>query len=126
MSLGLVASKQIPVNERDLDVDTHMQVQQGDTLIFQAWGQIWAGVFLTGTNDPRGWNNIENDPKFPLPGTHPYCLLGKLDTGYFYVGDYARLDDTPDQGELFLRINDDAPGNGSGAFECLVQVYRNM
>jgi hypothetical protein len=24
------------------------------------------------------------------------------------------------------RINDDLPGNGSGAFQCLIQVYRDM
>jgi hypothetical protein len=57
-----------------------LQVEKGDTLIFQAWGQIWAGVWFTGNNGPNGWNNLDNDPKFPLPGTHPYCLLGKLDT----------------------------------------------
>ncbi len=126
MALVLVAGKQIQVNESDWDVNTAMQVQQGDTLIFQAWGSIWAGVWFTGTNGPPGWNNIDNDPKFPLPGSHPYCLLGKLDTGYFYVGAYHRMDQTPDQGPLFLRINDDVPGNGSGAFQCLVQVYRNQ
>ena len=126
MGLQLVSSKQVQVNEGDWDVDTHMQVHQGDTLIFHAEGQIWAGVWFTGNNGPRGWNNISNDPKFKLPSSHPYCLLGKLDTGYFYVGDYNRIDNAPDQGELFLRINDDLPGNGSGAFQCLVQVYRNM
>jgi hypothetical protein len=124
--LQLVGSRQVQVNERDWDVDTHLTVRAGDTVIFHAWGQIWAGVWFTGNNGPRGWNNIDNDPKFPLPGSHPYCLLAKLDTGYFYIGDYSRLDHATDQGELFLRINDDVPGNGSGAFQCLVQVYRDM
>jgi hypothetical protein len=126
MALQLAATRLVQVNERDWDVDTHIQVRQGDTLMFNAWGQIWAGVWLTGTNGPRGWNNIDLDPKFPLPGTHPFCLLGKLDTGYFYVGDYARIDQTADQGALYMRINDDVPGNGSGAFTCVVQVYRDM
>jgi hypothetical protein len=114
------------VNERDSDVDTHLQIHQGDTVMFNAWGQIWAGVWFTGNNGPKGWHNIDNDPKFPLPASHPFCLLGKLDTGYFYVGDYMRLNSTPDQGELFLRVNDDVPGNGNGAFQRLVQVYRDM
>ena len=126
MALQLVTSKQVEIRESDWDVDTALQVHQGDTLIFQAWGQIWAGVWFTGNNGPKGWNNLDNDPKYPLPGSHPYSLLGKLDTGYFYVGDYARLDNTPDQGTLLLRINDDVPGNGNGAFACLVQVYRDM
>lgn len=126
MALQLVTSRLVQVNERDWDVDTHIGVRQGDTLIFQATGQIWAGVWLTGNNGPRGWNNIDNDPKFPLPATHPFCLLGKLDNGYFYVGDYSRIDRTADQGNLYLRINDDVPGNGSGAFTCTVQIYRDM
>jgi len=126
MALQLVGARQVQVNERDADVDTHMRVNQGDTLIFHASGQIWAGVWFTGNNGPQGWNNIDNDPKFPLPGSHPFGLLGKLDTGYFYIGAYARIDQAMDQGELFLRINDDVPGNGTGAFTCLIQVYRNM
>ena len=126
MPLQLQASRQVQVNEGDADVDTTIQVVQGDTLMFDAWGQIWAGVWFTGTNGPRGWNNRDLDPKFPLPGAHPFMLLGLLDTGYFEIGDYRRLDQTPDQGTLYLRINDDQPGNGSGAFQCVVQVYRNV
>ena len=76
MALKLVDSKMVEVREADADVDTHMVVQEGDTLIFHASGQIWAGVWLTGNNGPKGWNNIDNDPKFPLPASHPYALLG--------------------------------------------------
>jgi hypothetical protein len=125
MPLELIGSREVQVRESDWDVNTHLQVQQGDTLIFHAWGQIWAGVWFTGNNGPKGWNNIDNDPKFPLPSSHPYGLLGKLDNGYFYVGDFRRDDRLGDQGTLFLRVNDDVPGNGTGAFQCLVQVYRD-
>ena len=126
MGLQLIESREVEVRESDWDVNTSLQVQKGDTLIFQAWGQIWAGVWFTGNNGPNGWNNIDNDLKFPLPASHPYCLVGKLDTGYFFVGSYSRLDHTSDQGTLFLRVNDDLPGNGNGAFQCLVQVYRDL
>jgi hypothetical protein len=125
MAWYLHASKQVQVNESAGQVDTHIDVISGDTLIFQAWGSIWAGVWFTGNNGPRGWNNIDNDPKFPLPGAHPYMLLGLLDTGYFEIGSYRRLDQQPNSGMLRLQINDDVPGNGSGAFQCQVAVYRN-
>jgi len=125
MSWHLDSMKQIQVNEGDFDVNTAIQVRRGDTLIFQAWGLIWAGVWFTGLNGPQGWSWLDPDPKFPLPGAHPFQLLGKLDTGYFRVGSYARLDETPDQGALYLRINDDLPGNGTGAFQCVVACYRN-
>ncbi|SRR6266436_3242061 len=124
MAATLVSNITVTVRESDWDVDTTLQIQPGDTLIFNAWGQIWAGVWFTGLNGPKGWNNIDNDPKFPLPGTHPYCLLGKIATGYFYVGDYSRYDNIATAGKLFLRINDDVPGNGSGAFTCHIQLYR--
>lgn len=125
MALHLQAAKQVQVNESDGDVDTHIDVRAGDTLIFHADGSIWSGVWFTNPNGPKGWNNRDLDPKFPLPGAHPFQLLGKLDTGYFPVGEYARLDQTSNQGRLYLRINDDVPGNGSGAFEVKVQCYRN-
>ena len=86
MAWQLHASRRIQVNEGDSDVDTSIDVRAGDTLIFQAWGSIWAGVWFTGNNGPRGWSNRDNDRKFPLPGAHPFQLLGKLDTGYFEVG----------------------------------------
>jgi hypothetical protein len=122
--MQLVDTREVTVRESDGLVDTHIVVQEGDTLIFEADGTIWAGVWLTGSNGPQGWNNVDNDPKFPLPGSHPYCLLGVLDTGPFFIGSYARLDHTAFQGELHLEINDDAHGNGSGAFEVRIQHYR--
>jgi hypothetical protein len=123
-NLTLVTSKSVTVKESDSLVDTHIQVNKGDTLLFHASGQIWAGVWFTGNNGPDGWNNVDNDLKFPLPGSHPYCLLGVLDTGPFFVGSTHRIDSAGDQGELFLEINDDVHGNGNGAFTCLVQQYR--
>jgi len=74
-------SREVLARESDALVDTDIQVNRGDTAMFHAWGQIWAGVWLTGLNRPDGWTNIDNDPKFPLPGAHPYCLLGVLDNG---------------------------------------------
>lgn len=125
MPWHLVGSKLMQVNEGDADVDTSIQVTAGDTVIFHAWGQIWAGVWFTGLNGPRGWDWRDNANKFPLPGAHPFQLLGKLDSGYFEIGDHRRLDQTMDQGTLFLRINDDVPGNGSGSFQVQIQIYRN-
>lgn len=122
--LRLVENVEVTVKESDSMVRTGITVQKGDTLIFTASGSIWAGVWLTGTNGPNGWNNIDNDLKFPLPGTHPFCLLGVLSRGPFFVGSYCRLDGTAFEGELFMEINDDVHGNGNGAFTCQIQQYR--
>jgi len=122
----LQSTKQVPVRENDAIVDTSIDVLGGDTLIFNAWGSIWAGVWFTGNNGPRGWNNTDNDPKFPLPGAHPFSLLGRLDVGPFEIGSYRRMDQTPFSGRLFLEINDDVHGNGNGAFQCQIATYRNV
>ena len=126
MGWTLISSRHVQVNEGDYDVDTGMHINAGDNLYFYAWGVIWAGVWFTGVNGPRGWNYRDSDPKFPLPGAHPFMLLGHLQNGYFEIGSQAFRQQTPDGGELYLRINDDTPGNGTGAFQCDVQLYRDV
>ena len=87
--------------------------------------KIWSGVWFTGQNGPAGWNNIDCATKFPLPCSYPYSLIGQLNGQYFYVGEYYNKTraDLPSATDLYLRVNDDAPGNGSGSFYAHVQVY---
>jgi hypothetical protein len=116
----------INVEEASYDNDTTLEIRQLDYLIFSATGSIWAGVWLTGENGPQGWNNFDNDRKFPLPGSHPYCLLGRLDGRYFYVGRGLTTFYRGRGSRLSLRTNDDRPGNGSGAFQCTIQQFRRI
>ena len=123
--------KTVIVKESDSDVDTEIDIKTGDEVSFQASGYIWAGVLLTGKNNPKGWNNIDHNTKFPLhtgPTAHPYCLIGKLDDDeYFFIGEgpiYRKILLDRPEGRLFLRINDDTPGNGNGEFICNIQVWR--
>src|SRR5215207_323394 len=120
----LVVDKTVTVNESDFDVDSSVDVRTGDRLVVSASGQIWAGVAFTGNNGPQGWNNIDCDPKFPLPCSHPFSLLGKLNGSYFYIGSGIDKVHTGGDSRLFLRINDDAPGNGNGSFTAHIQVFR--
>jgi hypothetical protein len=120
----LVVDKTVTVHESDFDVDTGVDVRTGDRLVVSASGQIWAGVAFTGNNGPQGWNNIDCDPKFPLPCSHPYALLGKLNGSYFYIGSGIDQVHTGGDSRLFLRINDDAPANGNGSFTVHIQVFR--
>lgn len=123
----LVANQTFTVHESDFDVNTFIDVQPGDRLVFSASGEIWAGVWFTGNNGPDGWDSIENSSIFPLPGSHPFSLLGRLGSRYFFIGQGLQRAQT-EIGvvrRLFLRINDDVPGNGNGAFTCQVQVFRN-
>jgi hypothetical protein len=108
---------------------------------------ITSGVFLHGATGPGGYPWSDQDPKFPLK-THPwrpYSLLYKFVTdpdslitinilgttvsaprhageSWQYLGDRAVDFVASGTGALFFRTNDDAPGNGSGAFEVTVTV----
>ncbi len=99
--------------------------------------KIWAGVLGTGPNGPEGWARPDYNPKFPanqLPdGTkvrfepsHPFCLLYRIGTGqYQYAGYNPTIFEVPEgvaKLPLYLRINDDTPGNGNGQFEAMITV----
>ena len=119
------ASPAIP--ESATMVDSGMDLNPNEFLAITGTGTINAGVFLGGDNGPEGWNSIENNPAFPLPGTRPFSLLGSLDGQLFYIGkDTATTDKFLSTKRLFLRTNDDVPGNGSGAFNAFIQVWKPL
>lgn len=120
----------VSVPESSSAVDTGLVYLPGDTATVTAAGQIWAGVILTGNNGPAGWTDYGGcQSKFPLPCAYPYSLIGTLDNGgsYFYVGNGSTLGSAQltKPSWLWLRTNDDAPGNGSGAFSVTIQVQRS-
>ena len=136
----LLPETTITVSEADWDVDTGVELNPEDEYVIEASGEIWAGVWATGTNGPDGWRNIEYDHKFPVhgwPDGHPYALIGKVGAnGYFFVGSRFPKNDPdrelylgPGTQRLWLRTNDDVPGNGSKrepgkAFTCRIKVWR--
>ncbi len=136
----LVFDRTFQIPESAGDFDTGFIIRDGDQFLLEASGQIWAGVWLTGNNGPEGWNEVTYDTKFPLhgvPNAHPYCLTAKFGAGgaYFYVGtrrpaagweryQASGIDQSITNRQLILRINDDSPGNGNGAFSCRVRVLR--
>lgn len=135
----LVTDQNVIVKESDSNVDTVIDIMQGDRILFSASGTIWAGVFATGRNGPDGWGNyFANDPKFPLQSpdilgqtVHPYSLIGRFGTRYFNIGSGLELSGNQSKKlivnptmRLYLRTNDDSPGNGDGEFNVNIKVYR--
>jgi hypothetical protein len=127
-----IDSHTINVPESSALVDTGIDVKTLDAVTITASGSIWAGVFATGSNGPEGWGNLDNDPKFPLPGSNPYCLLYAIaPPGQDLSGRWRKLGSGSSfavvgslSGRIFFRTNDDSPGNGNGAFVCSVTVRR--
>lgn len=111
------------VNESDEDVDTGIYVQPGQRVTITASGEIWAGVALTGNNGPQGWLGWKASNDSPLPNKPPFSLLARLGGQTRYVGTGKSWSHRGNPGKLFLRINDNRAGNGSGAFDVHVEVY---
>lgn len=124
----LVVEKKVRVRESDWDVDTAVDVSAGQVVECTATGRITSGVILTGESGPEGWGRLEYDPKFPLHSgdrAHPFALLGRFGDGpYFYIGaSHGQRYRSVRTRRLFLRINDDKPGNGSGHFDVTIKVF---
>src|SRR5678810_740609 len=75
----------------------------------------------------RDRNSVASDPSFPLPGARPYSLIGRLESSdqHFYIGtSNALLQSVSVPTRLFLRTNDDVPGNGNGSFACKTELWK--
>jgi hypothetical protein len=98
----------------------------GETLHVEPYGDhIWAGVWFTGTNGPDGWRGTSASGSYPLPGAPRYGLIARLgNNAYEFVGSGARSFTNNKPGYLQrvrFRVNDDAPGNGNGAFRVFLR-----
>jgi hypothetical protein len=86
---------------------------------------IWAGVWFTGENGPEGWSNTSAPWYYPLPGAREYSLIGRLGNGaYQYIGQREMTYTNTSPGLIQrarFRVNDNTPGNGSGAFQVFVR-----
>jgi hypothetical protein len=126
----VVVDKYLTVGEWAEDVDSGIEVKNNDWLDISVSGTIWAGVWFTGRNGPEGWPGWNANADSPLPGSAPFGMLGKTaEDGYFWIGSGLRrtyLNETlgPGATRLYFRINDDRPGNGNGAFQIHLQVWR--
>lgn len=116
--------KSFIVYESDWEVDTLMTLLKGDHVSISASGEIWAGVAFTGTNGPNGWNYTDCGSQFPLPCAHPFSLLYWVNGQYYEAGESVGFLYTGSGGPLYLRINDDTPGNGTGSFNVTVTITR--
>jgi subtilase family protein/Ig-like domain-containing protein/peptidase inhibitor I9 len=115
------------IDELDTQVDSGMDLGPNEFLAITGTGSINSGVFLSGANGPEGWNSIDNNPALPLPGSRPFSLLGILDGQRFYIGkSTATTEKFPTTKRLFLRTNDDHPGDGSGAFNAQIQAWKPL
>jgi len=110
------------------DVDTLIDIETGDIVTFAASGNIWTGYCFYGRNsaDGLGWT-ADGHADYPLPSAHDSALIGKIGDGaYFEIGSNKTVAHSGVRGRLFLRTNDNVPGNGSGSFNVLITIRRDQ
>lgn len=112
-----------------MDVDTGVDIESGDTITFDATGEIWTGYCFHGNNTADGlpWTEDGNND-YPLPSANDSALIGSIGgpggTPYFNIGSHFVDKYQGRPGRLYLRTNDNAPGNGNGSFSVSIRVQR--
>jgi hypothetical protein len=119
------------VDQSDDKVDNNNQwtiplvVAPGDRADIAASGYVIDGWWFHGQDGPNGWvgNIAGND--YPLPGANTGELLARFGSGgYQVVGAGRSLYNTTGVPQtLYLKRNDNVPGNGSGWFDVVVNTY---
>jgi hypothetical protein len=101
--------------------DTGIDVRSGQTLYFEASGQVHWGKDRR--DGPEGEHHSPFNRDRPIPSRPAAALIGRVgdDTGYMFIGDEQGPIRVRSSGRLYLGINDDALQDNSGAFR--VTVY---
>jgi len=90
-----------------------------------------SGVLFSGWNGPDGWTNPAHESKFPVttgadPRARIFSLVGSFDLREKFQIGSGVTKIAPGPRRLYLRTNDDTPGNGRGEFYCRVRVERTL
>jgi len=98
--------------------------------VVEAYGSVNPGGWFSHASGPEGWDQIQNSGSFPLLGTRPYSLIGRLirpgvatDTFYLGTSNANSINRENVNGTLLLGTNDDTPADASGQFFAQLQVW---
>lgn len=109
-------------------VDTRIRVNPGDTVTISAGGQIWSGVFGSGTHGPEGWPGHRANSAAPQPSGTAYCLVIRFGNGEWIEAgrSWEGSPNAGSGGNLQLNINDNNTYNGDSnkRWEVFVDVKR--
>lgn len=101
-------------------ISTGMRVRRGEVVTFNTSGQV---QLSDNANDrARSAGTPRNAPGAPVPSVYAGALIGRVGSGQpFAVGDQASVA-MPNEGLLYLAVNDDERGDNAGEF--VVQLGR--
>ena len=121
---GVVNAPQPPgsiaVNGNQPWTDSQINVKKGDRIVFSATGQVRVanGDSADAVAGPDGAGNFQAPrTNYPYPGIAVGGLIAKVGNDRpFSIGSITQPISMPDDGRLYLGINDDGFGDNSGAF----------
>ena len=98
--------------------DTGIEVRAGQTVYFEATGQVrWGKDRRDG---PGGERNSPNNPNRPMGNRNAAALIGKIGNDMFFIGDETGPVRLRTSGRLYLGVNDDVLTDNSGNFRVVV------
>lgn len=110
-----IVSADVPWN------DTGIDVRAGQTIYFEAQGQVrWGHDRRDG---PAGERNSPSNPNRPMGNRNAAALIGKIgntSNDYFFIGDDTGPVRMRSSGRLYLGVNDDVLTDNSGNFRVVV------
>jgi hypothetical protein len=98
--------------------DTGVDVRAGQTVYFEATGQVrWGKDRRDG---PAGERNSPSNPNRPMGNRNAAALIGKIGNDMFFIGDETGPVRLRSSGRLYLGVNDDVLTDNSGNFRVVV------
>ncbi len=110
--------RQVTVSATEPFSDTGVQVRSGQTIYFEASGQVrWGRDRRDG---PEGENNSPYNQARPLPNRSAAALIGRIGGDVFFIGNERGPIRVRNGGRLELGINDEFLDDNSGSFRVTV------
>lgn len=108
----------IQVSARRPWTDSRIEVRRGERIRFRASGQIWFASSDADVCGPDGHTSFRGSRRgLPLPGVAIGALLGRIGDGRpFGIGSQTQPLVMPDDGVLYLGVNDDNHDDNRGSF----------
>jgi hypothetical protein len=112
----------IHVDPRQQWTDTGITVSAGQTLTFDASGQVQLSTNPNDTADPRGSYTGRRADRAPFRGAPAGVLLGRIGNDTFVVGSHLTVPNVRAGGRLYLGVNDDYLNDNSGGFDVSINL----
>jgi len=104
-------------------VDTGVNVARGDSVSFQATGEVQLSGDPNDVAVPAGSRQGRTAPGAPLGGVLAGALIGRVgNSAPFGIGDQTGALPVPGVGRLYLAVNDDEWSDNRGQFDVIIRV----